>query len=421
MSRTAKNRDLPHPKPVQKIELSEKNVKLRILFIVLFLALALAAFTRGIQGLLTTESGYVTITPQSSAELNCSSEFVFQYNLGAGHASATAEKKAITALYTDAAVTAFQVFHKEQAFDGVYNVYYINQHPGEVIEVDELLYQAFLQLEESGRRDLYLAPIYAEYENLFGCQEDSLAYNFDPYRNEELREEFAKTAEFINDPDAVQVVLLGDNKIKLQVSEEYAAYWEETGYASYIDFSWMKNAFIIDYLADVMMENGYTRGSISSYDGFVRNLDDSGNAYSFNLYDRVGQTVYPAATMEYSGAAAIVYLRSYKMNSLDAQHYYELENGEVRTPYVDTADGLCKNALNNLVSYSYKEGCAAVLLRMMPLYIADAFDKTAVAALSSEGIYSVYFENYTAYYNDSALTLYDFYDKDGVSYQSWLP
>jgi hypothetical protein len=420
MSRTAKNRNLPHPKPVQKIELSEKNVKIRIVFIILFLALALAAFTSAIRGLLNVETGWDTITPQSSAELNCSSEFVFQYYLGGNGISASAEKKAVTALYTDAVVTAFQMFNNDQEFDGVHNVYYINQHPGEVIEVDEVLYEAFALLEESGRRDLYLAPVYAEYENLFGCQEDSLAYNFDAYRNEELQAEFAQTADFICNPEAVQVKLLGENKIELQVSEEYAAYWKETGYVSYIDFAWMKNAFIIDYLAEVMMDGGYTKGSISSYDGFARNLDDSGNAYSFNLYDRVGQTVYPAATMEYSGAAAIVYLRNYKMNSLDMLHYYELDNGEVRTAYIDTADGLCKSSVNNLVSYSYQAGCAEVLLRMMPVYIAEEFDKTAVAAMAGDGIYSVYFEKYTIYYNDSSLTLYDLYEKDGIRYQSWL-
>lgn len=37
----------------------------------------------------------------------------------------------------------------------------------------------------------------------------------------------------------------------------------------------MKNAFITDYVADVMIDNGYTLGSLTSYDGFTRNLDQT--------------------------------------------------------------------------------------------------------------------------------------------------
>lgn len=60
--------------------------------------------------------------------------------------------------------------------------------------------------------------------------------------------------------------------MRLEVSEEYQNWMAENGYETYLDFYWMKNAFIVDYLADLMIENGYIRGAISSYDGFNRNL-----------------------------------------------------------------------------------------------------------------------------------------------------
>lgn len=94
----------------------------------------------------------------------------------------------------------------------------------------------------------------------------------------------------------------------------------------------MKNAFITDYVADVMIDNGYTLGSLTSYDGFTRNLDQtsaitklnagpdtSGTAeenadYSFNLYDRQGNIIYPAGVMHYDGAESIVSLHNYPMS-----------------------------------------------------------------------------------------------------------
>ncbi len=204
----------------------------------------------------------------------------------------------------------------------------------------------------------------------------------------------------------------------MKVSPEYQAFAEENDIESYIDFYWMKNAFIADYLADVLISNGYTRGSLSSFDGFIRNLDGSGTQYSFNIYNRFEGSVYPAAVMQYTGPSSIVYLRDYIMNDLDSQYYYRLENGEVRTSYLDVQDGRCKSSRSDLVCTSQNSGCAEVLLQMAPLYIADSFQKEKVAELANNGIYSVYCENGEVLYNDDSVTFSSLYDGDGVRYQA---
>ena len=61
----------------------------------------------------------------------------------------------------------------------------------------------------------------------------------------------------------------------MSVSDDYLAFAEKNFISDFIDFSWMKNAFITDYVADVMIDNGYTLGSLTSYDGFTRNLDQT--------------------------------------------------------------------------------------------------------------------------------------------------
>ena len=70
--------------------------------------------------------------------------------------------------------------------------------------------------------------------------------------------------------------------------------------------------------------------------------------------------------------------------------YYELENGEIRFPYVDIASGLCRASAHNLVGYSYGESCAEVLVSLMPVYIGDDLDTGALRRLAEEGIYSIY-------------------------------
>ncbi len=400
MKRSARdNRDLPHPKPVEKIQLSDHRVKLRLAAVILLIAVAVAAFVYGAVSGLGKESGWAAIEVDSSAGVSCGSEFIFQYNLGAGGMSATAESKQLTALYTEAMVKAYWLFNSSEGGEDTHNVYYINHHPNEEIEVDEALYRAFEVCAAYGNRNLYLAPVYEQYDSLFYCNDDWETASFDPLQNEEQARFFEEAAEYARDAGQVEVQLLGENRIRLYVSEEYLQYAEKEYISAFIDFYWMKNAFIVDFVAGVMADHGYTRGNISSYDGFIRNLDDSGESYSFNLYDRDGQNIYLAGVMQYSGPKSIVYLRDYRMNSLDFQHYYEMENGEVRTAYLDVADGMCKASVHSLVSYSESAGCAELLMQMIPVYVADSFDADRLP------VYSVYYEDGAICHNDSELDI----------------
>lgn len=417
MGRTARDRDDRHPRPVKRIELFEKYPEVRLGVVGVLLLIGMCAFGYSLISFLTVDAGWTTIEAGSS-EADCSGELIFQYYIGAGELSATAEKRAVKKLYSELTRTSYQLFHTSQGFDGVHNLYYINQHPNEEIEVDEMLYEAFSMIEKHGNRAVYLAPVYVQYSNLFGCNDDVETVDFDPYQNEEIARYFADIASFAGDKDAIDIQLLGDHRIKLYVSDAYLNYAAENGFSEFIDLYWMKNAFVVDYIADTMRENGFVMGSISSYDGFVRNLDGgSGTEYAFNIFDREGTTVYQAGVMRYDEAMSIVYLRDHPVNnSLDWQHYYEFKNGEIRTAYIDAADGYCKTALNDLVVYSPDTGCAEILFQVMPVYVNDQFEARALTRLLQSGIYSIYCDDKVILYNESSLVLTDLYDDGEVQY-----
>lgn len=405
-------------RPVEKVELSEKNVALRLFLVITCVVIAAAAFAYGFQSLFSQETGYQEISVDAGAEANCGNEFVFMYHLGMNGTSATAENKALTLIYTEAAENAYQLFHNSAEFEGVKNVSYINAHPNEVIEVDEVLYEAFATVQEYANRHIYLAPIYRYYNDIFYCNDDSGLVDFDPYLNSEIATYYQELATFAMDVNSVELQLLGDNKVSLYVSDAYLSYAKENGITDFIDFAWMKNAFIIDYFADVMIEKGYQFGTISSYDGFTRNLDMSDNEYAFNIFNLDNQNVYTAGIMKYSGMRSMVFLRNYPMNNIDGGHYYELENGEIRTSYLDVKDGCCKSSIDSLISYSSELGCAQVLMQMIPIYITDTFDKDAVLSLADTGIYSIYCEDSVIYYNEESLVLTELYQKEDVKYQT---
>lgn len=401
------------------IELSEKHSKLRVILFVLVLAFGLTMIGRGLYLMLTEDPGWRAVEPNKTEELNCSEDFVFMYNIGASGISATQEYRDIVSIYSDATMKAYQLFTSYSSYEDINNVYYINQHPNEEIEVDEVLYEAFSLLQKYENRNIYLAPVYVQYDDLFYCEDDSLIKEFDPFTNEEVAEYYQEIATYAADSQMVDIQLLGDHKIMLYVSDEYMDYAEENYISTFIDFFWMKNAFIVDYLADVMITNGYTLGTISSFDGFVRNLDDSETTYSFNIFDKAEEDddgVYAAAIMQYSGQNSIVYLRNYSMYELDTEYYYQLDNGEVRTSYLDIQDGKCRSAMNNLVSYSYDMGCAEVLMQTIPVYITETLDETAIEGLQESGIYSVYCVDKVIKYNDSNVNMEDVFENETVKY-----
>ena len=417
MGRTARDKR-PHLPPVQRIELNDQHVSRRLILTAALLLLGVGLLVYSFLQFLEPQSEWVTITADSGGGPSSAGDFTLLYNPGGGDASPSAERKAVTTLYTGLARRAFQLFHADQPFEGVVNVYDLNRRPNEAVEVDPGLYAAFQTVADSGSRALYLGPVYSRYFGVSTCQDDVELADFDPRLSEAVAAEYRELCAWANDPDAIGLELLGENKVCLRVSEEYLAYAEREGIEDFIDFSWMANAFITDFIADGLIAQGYTHGALTSYDGFCRNLDSGGTDYTLPLYSRQGDTVYAAAELHYTGPRAFVTLRDYPMSERDASRFYTLKNGERRTPYLDPADGLCRNALPELVCYSASRGCGEMLLAMLPVYVAEGFDAGALDALKGQGIESIRWEGFTLRCTDSEAVFENFYSQDGVAFSA---
>lgn len=381
----------------------------RLVLAGIFLLLGAGLLAYSVMKFFSPETGWQTI--QADSGLGCGDSFTFLYQAGS-----TAEAKGVTALYTQACQESFLLFHSGQEYEGVTNLATINRHPNEALEVDEGLYRALSVMADSGRRELYLGPVYERYDDLFYCQDDAQLADFDPRRSEAVAEEYAAVLAYANDPQAIGLELLDGNRVRLKVSDAYLAWAEQQEIVRFIDFSWMSNAFIADYIADKLAAGGYTAGVLSSYDGFTRNLDGRGVDYAYPLYARRGDVVYPPAVLHYRGPVSLVRMRDYPMGEQDRLQYYRLRNGEVRTMYLDTADALCKSSVDTLTCYSREKGCAQLLLEMIPVYIAGAFREEAIPALAEAGTQSVYCREDAILYTDPEAALEDLYAGEDVRY-----
>lgn len=402
--------------PIQRVELSEEHIRMRTIGLVILIVIALAAFAIGMVQCSKQESGWQVIS-LPSGEGNCSQELSLRYCLGEGELSVKEEYTQVQSVYYDLCTMAYRIFHEREAFDGVNNLYYLNHSINQTVTVEPVLYDALEKMVQKGGRMLYLAPLYEEYNSMFGCSYDYELAEYDPLLNEDAAEYFRTVCAFINDDSAVHLELLGENRVCLTVSPEYQAFANENGIASYVDFFWMKNAFVVDYIAQSMTDSGMTYGILSSYDGFSRGLDrDSGTAYSYNVLDVADGQAVVAAMLQSGGGRAAVFFRTYSITELDALHYYVMETGEVRHPYIDSSDGLGRAAVSGLTGYSDTLGCADVMLAMLPVYIAEQLDVQALNALTQEGIYAVYCEGTEVRYNQKDAILTDFLVGESGSY-----
>lgn len=392
----AKKRDIEGNR-LHHFELSDKNRAVRWVLIILLLVVAAVALTVGLLSVLQTPAGWRRIEA-SSAEFNSSDEFFLYYELGAGEQSASTELKALEHFYAEISEKAYALFYNESTEGGLHQ---INANPNESVEIDSILYQAFLRMQESGSRALYLAPVYATYDQVFYSVDTIVAEDCDPTGNPELRDYVLKLAGYANDPQAVQLELQADNRVCLKVGREYQTFVEENEIADLLSFGWLRNAFVVDYLAQQLAERGFTNGYITSVDGFTRNLDLRDQAYSLNLFEK-GSSV---AVMEYRGGLSCAFLRSYPMYQEDKVRYYTFSDGRTVTALIDPNDGQSKAATDQLVSYSTDLGCAELALSLLPLYVTDSFSEEGINALTDRNIYSIWFVGNELRHNQQELNL----------------
>lgn len=364
----------PQVKPVQKIELSGEKTGLRAIAAVVFLLIGVGALVYAVDQMFTIEPGWQTIQAGAADGPTCGDEFVFLYEVGVSGRSAREESREATRLYTEACRKAYQMFHASERFEDMVSLKELSGRPNEVLAVDRALYQAFEAVQEAGDRTVYLGPVYARYNDLFLCQDDVQLVDFDPRLSEEVAEEYAAIAAYAEDPYSIDVELLEDSRVCLRVSEDYLAYAQREGIDRFLDFGWMRNAFVADYLAETMMEAGFTCGTISSHDGFARCLDNREGSYALPLLDWLEDRPIEAGTLEYQGPMSLVSLRGFPAAEGDEYRYYRLKNGEVRTLYLDPYDsGLCKlgsDSVGSVVCYSPARGCAELAMGVGQAYIS---------------------------------------------------
>ncbi len=407
MNRYAKDRtDKRYGPKVEKMTLFTKHVKLRFIIMTILIFFGAGNLAMFVAGWLGTDAGWQEIATVSNSYVNCSSDFVFLYDVGGAGISAGPEKREIAELYTDLCIKGYQMFTADEpygplaesgaedaalergpvsetdetAYEGERhaiiegnNLCVIGSHPNTPVQVDPALYEALQLVTADGSRLLYMAPVYEIMKNLCAASDDLDAQAFDPAYNQAVAEDIEKIMTFVKDPDQINLAFLDKDQVCLHVSDDYLGFAEADAIETLIDFHHLMNAFIIDYMAQTLEEAGYTSGMISSYDGYSRILSDASSESALKLFGREDRTITELATLNMTDVRATVSMRAFPLSEKDGESYYVYEDGSTVTPFLNKEDGLSHPALTHLVGCSKDRSCAQILMALYDPFTRDEF------------------------------------------------
>lgn len=348
------------PGPVKEIVLNNKNPRLRLLLFITALVLAAGAFFFAFRNLFTVEAGWTELQVNGSSGITVAEDFMLQVELGADQDAPLTERKLLTEVYTNAAREAYTLYTAQDQEENINNLWYINRHPGEEIQVNPKLYRALKHNLAAGNW-MYLGPVYEVWDSVWFSQTDEEAAVADPRKDADLAGFVKRVSGYINSGD-ITLELREDSKVCLTISEEYKAFGEENGITRWLDFGWQKNAYVIDDLADALTAKGWQKAVLSSKDGFIRCLDGRGS-FAMNVYAETEAGIGQIAEAGYQGPAALLMLLPAPGG--ERSHSYRYRDGTLRTAWISPKDGLDVRPVDGLAAYAEEGGCAELLSRFL--------------------------------------------------------
>lgn len=352
------------------IEAEISHPVLRIVVASVFLVIAIGAITYGIMGLVNGDAGWNEIEVTGSDSDTSAMDFVFKYDVPRSFAGS--EKSRITNAYNNAARRAYRILSSEKTYEGVTNLHDVNENVNREIEIEPELYELLLLFEKYGRRDCFLAPVFSQYEGIFRSFDDDEAALFDPFLNEEAAAFVDEVAGYARDESKISLSFLGNNRVVLNVSDDYLEFAERNGIDILIDLYWMRNAFAADLIRSSMVDAGYTDGYLVSIDGFSVFLGETGEEkYSTVLRKREGTVVSDECVLLFSGPVAIVRYSDYTLFNGLNDYYYVYESGDIRNAYIDIDTGRSRCSVSEMIVFSNELGCGELLLKTVSGYISD--------------------------------------------------
>ena len=396
-------------KPVEKVELKENNIKVRIIIVSIVFIIGISAFIYGLISLFNGEKGYQKINIGDDNSY-MASDLSFSYNIGVNPNRSNRELKDLINLYSNYVEYSYKVLDPYNEYNNINNIYYLSKHPNELVKVEPILYNALKEISDNNLLYYtYLEPLYYQTTSIILGKEEGLD-SYSPLHNNEVKKYYEDIYSYIIDSN-ISIELFDDYNVKLNVKNDYLSFINSNNIDYIFSLGYLKNAVMVDYIADSLINKGFTYGIISSNDGYTRILGDN-DEYSYSILDYNNRS-YIAANASFKGEYAIVNLRNYSYYSNENTRICSY-NDEIYSYYISKKLEYL-NTEKSLIMYKEKSKSLTIALSMIELFFNE-YDKEVISKLALNNIYTIYCNNFKINYNDNNLKLSNFETADGNKY-----
>lgn len=366
-----------------KLEVSEKNMTLRIVGFIIAVLVAVGGITSGIMAMMHKDEGWYEVDREDDGKVMMYRTGVtLTYHFTGESDAIRAAQKELTALYSDALRRAYRLLDASEEHEGYNNIAYLNAHPGEEVRVSTELFSVLTDaLERTGRGEgysLFSGPINAEWTRILYSGEQE---TFDPAVNSEEAEYLAALRERLFADGAVELRLDGAaSTARLDISPDLAAFLEENDAAGVLDLGLLHDAYMLRLVADALEAQGWKAGYFITDSGLVLNLSES-DAGDIILHGFRDGRVTEEETVEGGRSVAMSGFRSFRYYE-DEGGYYEIA-GRRRSPFVPS-DGEFRGLI--LASYALNGEGDIVGAAYENAVLASVSDAARLRELESDSV-----------------------------------
>ena len=363
---------------IENLEVSKKNLPLRITLFVLAVIVAVASFTYGVKKLTGNEPGYAEVPARADGDAPLyASEIRMTYHFAGGSRDIRILKNEISDAYSAALGRLYKLLDARNEYPGYAgNLAELNRRVNREVTIPRELFDILCEAMELTQRgegySVFAAPLYEEWARIAYASD---AAEFDPLADPDEAERLQAIAMQCADPEnrSLEIVDEANCIVRLNVSPSYLAFLEEYELSGLVlDLGPMKNAWILRGTASALEQRGFSDGFLSTIGGLSLSLSGSVEG-EYVIYSYVNNMATLAATLPVTPGTASAAFTAFPITE-DAAGYYTA-NGVARCAVRPSPEGTDAPASSVFVlrkDGELVEACYEALCRFLSVDPASA-------------------------------------------------
>lgn len=257
----------------------KKISPIRIVLFIIFVGLAFYFFVSGVYRLTNQKPGVYALEAATDKEAATYAHGIdVSYYFDGSSNYIKQKKREAEAVYSGALLRMYKLTDSAAEYEGFTNIATINKSIGTDVKVNDELYEILEDAYKKtslGESYSIFAGAYYEHWNSILSLDDPTA--FDPLFNPDEASRLEALRMQVTDKTNFKLTFKGDNTVRLDVSDSYLKYLEESEEsATVLDLNLLRQAYMIKYVAKALTDKGFTKGRITTEEGIYIDLGDYG-------------------------------------------------------------------------------------------------------------------------------------------------